>query len=414
MGRDPAKKRTSVAEASARKFVVQERVLTRIETLDLATADAAKLVAEINKIHSGLNNLATLVGFAIEAAAVGSPARTTWQEFRKRIAKAKKDQKSLAGIASHREKRLWVNNLGFNTQGRPLADFIANQPGNHESSSLHQPRIVYHPDIVIDSNPEYFCDVQANESVIFLRPEDNHIELFALRGLAMDLPYSEKLYAFLAQVIATACDERRDVRPNHPGKMVQSGCNAGQRDARVFGRAKAYTRNLTQETKIHHDKDTIAGMTIFWYASRTAVPTEVITAITEAVGEIGLPTISTRNVAEGTGYTFTVDGKHYNFPLHERAPCEAIFSQNYSAPIHRDPSYAPFTLSWTIERQLPEPATSQPQLSQPGATRVLRSSSMAVATEDPALWPSYGGGNFELLEHCWVTVQTTTMLQLAF
>ncbi|KAJ6450647.1 hypothetical protein C8R45DRAFT_848919, partial [Mycena sanguinolenta] len=115
------------------------------------------------------------------------------------------------------------------------------------------------------------------------------------------------------------------------GKMTQSGYNAGRRDARVFGPAKGYTVNLDAETMIDHDKDTIGASSIMWNLAIPVVLSEVITAITEAVGEIGLPRIATRNVAEGTGYRLTLAGKHYDFPLQDRAPCEVVLTQNYSS-----------------------------------------------------------------------------------
>ncbi|KAJ7254010.1 hypothetical protein B0H12DRAFT_1017183, partial [Mycena haematopus] len=117
----------------------------------------------------------------------------------------------------------------------------------------------------------------------------------------------------------------------HPGKMVQSGFTAGPRHAHVFGPGKCYTKKIDSATAIDHDIDTIGAFTLAWNIARAILPTEIIDKTTEAVGEIGLPTISTRNVAAGTGYRLSIGGKDYDFPLHDRAPCEGLFTQDYSA-----------------------------------------------------------------------------------
>ncbi|KAF7367182.1 hypothetical protein MSAN_00978100 [Mycena sanguinolenta] len=50
----------------------------------------------------------------------------------------------------------------------------------------------------------------------------------------------------------------------------------------------------------HHDADAIGAMTLTWNIAQAFLPSEVITATVEAVGDIGLPKLATRNVGEGT------------------------------------------------------------------------------------------------------------------
>ncbi|KAF8124667.1 hypothetical protein K438DRAFT_1610278, partial [Mycena galopus ATCC 62051] len=115
------------------------------------------------------------------------------------------------------------------------------------------------------------------------------------------------------------------------GTMVQIGWNTGARNARVFGLAKSYTKNLDHQTAVDHDRDAIAAMTLTWSIAKSLLPVEMIAEITAAVGETGLPKMATRNVAEGTGYRITVDGKDYDFPFYDRSPCEGILTQNYAS-----------------------------------------------------------------------------------
>ncbi|KAJ6457392.1 hypothetical protein C8R45DRAFT_844472 [Mycena sanguinolenta] len=111
------------------------------------------------------------------------------------------------------------------------------------------------------------------------------------------------------------------VQPRHDGEMVQVGWNSGPFHARFFGFAVSFERDIDQSTATHHDIDAIGAMTLTWN----------IAATTEAVGDIGLPKLATRNVAEGTGYRISIGSKEYDFPLHERAPCEGLFTQNYAS-----------------------------------------------------------------------------------
>ncbi|KAF8145241.1 hypothetical protein K438DRAFT_1630451 [Mycena galopus ATCC 62051] len=124
------------------------------------------------------------------------------------------------------------------------------------------------------------------------------------------------------------------LQPTHPGKMVQVGWNAGPRHARIFGLAKSYTTNIDQEVAIEHDQDVITALTLTWIIAKAFLPMEMISSITDAVGEIGLPRLATRNIAEGTGYRLNLGGKHYEFPLYECAPCEGLLTQNYASYVY--------------------------------------------------------------------------------
>ena len=81
--------------------------------------------------------------------------------------------------------------------------------------------------------------------------------------------------------------------------MVQIGWNAGPGHACVFGLAKSYTVKIDQQTAIEHDQDVIAALTLTWSIAKAFLLTEMISSITDAVGEIGLPKLATHNVAEG-------------------------------------------------------------------------------------------------------------------
>ncbi|KAL0946059.1 hypothetical protein HGRIS_012332 [Hohenbuehelia grisea] len=199
---------------------------------------------------------------------------------------------------------------------------------------------------------EGFYFVQPDESVVFISLDKNTdviLELVVLRGVALDAHFSGPLYDWLLQVVDKACNVRRDCRPYHLGKMVQWGMNLGARHCHILGWAKSYCRKLSDSAMETHDKDAIGSMSLFWALSRAYLPTEVIDPIQEYLDESALPSMGTRNVASGAGFTIEVDDVKYEFSTAERAPPEGTATYGYSFPGHTDGSATNWTLSWIVD-----------------------------------------------------------------
>lgn len=131
--------------------------------------------------------------------------------------------------------------------------------------------------------------------------------------------------------------------------MVQIGWNAGPKHARVWGLAKSYTKKLDEDTKVDHDKDAVALISLVWNIAKAALPEEVTGHIERSLEDHGLPRIATPGVAEGLppyfssrssiplkvslgkGFCFTLGEKTYTFPYAERAPPEGYLTQDYVA-----------------------------------------------------------------------------------
>ncbi|KAJ6496132.1 hypothetical protein C8R45DRAFT_926647 [Mycena sanguinolenta] len=398
------KKEKKNANEAARQYVRYEGVLAWIDSMEPTTLGTAKLVSEVNNVNPALNKLETIVRFAVSNTEPDTAAKATWCRLRDRIAEAKKLQRASCGIPSHRKKRKLIHDLKFEPRPRPLADFITNQPHAREDSSFERPHIVYRErtteklkqrkcgqHIIIDEEEDYY-DVEEDESVLFLHPGDDHIELAVLRGIAQGTPYSDALYDFLEAVIQAACAEHRNVRVGGLQNFVFAVVEISGYSLLTL--EKCYIRLLDRLTGVAHDEDVIAALTLLWSIAKSLLPIELIDSITNAVGDIGLPKITTRNVAEGTGYKISLAGKTYEFPLYDRAP-----------PTHIDPSHAPYSLSWTVRRTAPPPRSSEPepasQWSSSPSYRVLHSQSAASTSattarpaEVPAPCPEHGGGNF--------------------
>lgn len=81
--------------------------------------------------------------------------------------------------------------------------------------------------------------------------------------------------------------------------MVQVGLNAGPRHARVSGFAKSYTKNLDIKTKIMHDQEIIGAVSFIWQLIKSVSLPEITGHVEQKLCEEELPSIATRNVAEG-------------------------------------------------------------------------------------------------------------------
>lgn len=130
--------------------------------------------------------------------------------------------------------------------------------------------------------------------------------------------------------------------------MAQLGYNAGPRHARVWGLAKSYVRDLPMDTKMQHDRDCIALMSMSWGMIRTHMHSEDVDAFEKVLDDVNMPRMATRSVEEGwhsslcsvyikeltlvgDGYEFVLDGQRFSFPLAPRAPPEGYLVQAYSA-----------------------------------------------------------------------------------
>ncbi|KAK6974417.1 hypothetical protein R3P38DRAFT_3482432 [Favolaschia claudopus] len=256
------------------------------------------------------------------------------------------------GLASHQEKQSLVYKLNLAcSRHRSLAQVLANFPVDPQApaGTLFNPRIVWRKrnlefgprttrnivptDTLSRSDPrDFVCSeengfyrVPVTESVIFAnRDKDSQAtaELIVLRDVfGDDSPERETLLAWYQQTIDAACAERRNVRPNHPGHMAQIGWNAGPRHARVFQAAKSYTKNLDLETRIEHDLDSVAALSLTWALVKALAPSDIPDTIEKTLADSGLPKIATRDVPEGIGSRLVLKGKTYLFPF-DRAPPE--------------------------------------------------------------------------------------------
>lgn len=145
------------------------------------------------------------------------------------------------------------------------------------------------------------------------------IELAVIRNVARkrNSNLCDLFYDWLIEVIAFACNVRRDVRasispftvklpvhisyqPPHPGKMTQTGLNSGPRHARISGWAVSFVKRLLLYEKVAHDEDVIAAVTLTWALALRAFPKEITDNIKSRLEDEKLPRIATRNVSEGS------------------------------------------------------------------------------------------------------------------
>ncbi|KAJ7737977.1 hypothetical protein B0H16DRAFT_1571330 [Mycena metata] len=375
------------------------------------------------------------------------------------------------GAATHRQKRSLVYSLKLQQPPISVDDILAGNPldPNAPRGSLQNPHIFWRQcdlsfgpglrTVLADTHCrpyscDFFCDEAAgfyicdiDESAVFLDhlPSDMDIycvlvptpTLVVLRGVfGAGSPESAVFLAWLKNVVDVAVQERRDVRPDAPGKVVQVGFNAGPRHARVFGLAKSYTKQLDDTTKVEHDNDIIAVTTTVWAAAKTWLPTDITHRIDRELEKHSMPRIATRNVEEGTGFVLGLNGVTYSFPDVQRAPPEAYLTVDYSASLHLDPCFVKGACAISVNADRYPSLASPPvdtfpaagqtsntlfMLSRPSTLFMLSRPStwsqsgpitpkVDPATEHPARWPIGGGGNFVQMSLKVVVKQATGTL----
>ncbi|KAJ3759420.1 hypothetical protein EV360DRAFT_41896, partial [Lentinula raphanica] len=118
----------------------------------------------------------------------------------------------------------------------------------------------------------------------------------------------------------------------HIGTMNQAGFNMGPRDCRVFGCEKSFTsKNMSSATMVQHDEDIIGAVSLFWSMANAHLLTDVTRVINEYMDSEELPTLQTRNVEPGSGFTIHMDNQDFFFPYTQRAPPEVYINKGYAA-----------------------------------------------------------------------------------
>ncbi|KAJ7845982.1 hypothetical protein B0H14DRAFT_2584443 [Mycena olivaceomarginata] len=191
-----------------------------------------------------------------------------------------------------------------------LKDILATQD-DPSVGSLSNPRVVWRNRDITNApaqgrilsdtkcRPEDDLIIDEDHGYMTVKPGKIVIELAVLRGIASGSEGAGDFYGWLSTVVDHACSERRDVRPNHPGTMVQVGWNMGPRHAREYGLAKSYTKILDWDTTVDHDKDVTAAMTLTWAICMSFFPIDLTRSIEKNLQASGLPRIATRSIGEG-------------------------------------------------------------------------------------------------------------------
>ncbi|KAJ7708398.1 hypothetical protein B0H14DRAFT_3525559 [Mycena olivaceomarginata] len=205
-------------------------LIAQIKALEPFSTEADALVTNFSAVHSKLNTLEVLIDFAARMMA-DSPISAAFEDLQQRLQAAKQQAQAKSALASHREKRKFVNMAGLNKQyGKSIHDILASQQEDSVGSP-HNPRILWryrHPEtsvpvrhrqVLADArsriaedaiiNAENGYETVGAESVIVLACDEagNHmvdadgeyiIELVALQGVLTQSELASPLYAWLS------------------------------------------------------------------------------------------------------------------------------------------------------------------------------------------------------------------------
>ncbi|KAI6046200.1 hypothetical protein EDC04DRAFT_2888345 [Pisolithus marmoratus] len=202
------------------------------------------------------------------------------------------------------------------------------------------------PSLAVPPPGEDWYVVTPQKSAIFVNTEGK-IELVVIHGACgthLDI------LEYVNSVISEAVQDRKGVRPNHGGELIQYGWNAGARHLRVFG----LVNNLTQKTRKnltddeHQQKDgAILGiLALTWKLLTKTLPEEVVAPTRAAIADAGLPPMASKEDISEHGYYLDLPCGQLQFQAAEQAPAEAYI------PIHKDRLYAPYAFNWVTEHRV--------------------------------------------------------------
>ncbi|KAJ7793304.1 hypothetical protein B0H14DRAFT_2623002 [Mycena olivaceomarginata] len=311
-----------------------------------------------------------------------SPISAAFKDLQQRLQVAKQQAQAKSTLASHREKRKFVDMVGLNKQYRKsIHDILASQQEDSVGSP-HNPHILWcyrHPEtsvpvchhqVLADARSRIAEDAIINAENGYETVGSELVIVLACDGVLTQSELALPVYVWLSGVIETASSKRCNVHRNHPGVMTQAGYNAGPCHAQIFGLAKSYNKVLDSARMVQHDKDVISAMSLTWSVCRSFLHTNLISKIDRYLDDARMPTMVTWNVEPG---------KELVFPNFECGPSEFIMSQDYSASAHRDDCFTEFCLSWTVDRKVDPPKAAQ-EAAVPAMTALKVKVEMAVGT----------------------------------
>ena len=83
------------------------------------------------------------------------------------------------------------------------------------------------------------------------------------------------------------------LQPNDVGTIFQLGLNMGPQNAHVLGLAKSFTKKIDHTTKVEHDQDAVAVISLAWGLMEKLMPQEVINETKQHLRDLGLPVVFT-------------------------------------------------------------------------------------------------------------------------
>ncbi|KDR67757.1 hypothetical protein GALMADRAFT_146784 [Galerina marginata CBS 339.88] len=278
--------------------------------------------------------------------------------------------------AGHQEKRKLVNALGINqSPGFILASINAAKTFEEAAATVISfikkkefPGESYYTfkrgcllvEVIQPDTPESAILCSPSQGFLVIEPGcsviivSGHlrafkIELIVMRDVPKSSDYTAALFAWLCSVVHWACYNRRNVRPTHPGSMTQIGLNMGARHLQILGWAKSFNRKLTDQQMIEEDTNLLGAMSLLWALVKSYLPSDVTQPVQKLLDE-GFPTMATRNIPEGCGFSIVIDGTDYTFNESNRAPPEGIATAGYQACSHTDACSVEWAFGWTVGR----------------------------------------------------------------
>ncbi|EMD30923.1 hypothetical protein CERSUDRAFT_35051, partial [Gelatoporia subvermispora B] len=156
---------------------------------------------------------------------------------------------------------------------------------------------------------------------------------------------------WINKVVDVQVDQRRNIRMEDSGKMVQSGWSAGSRSKSAFNWVRnILSKALSAEQVASSNFQASSAFALFWNMARNRLPAEVLADFNNWLST-GIYRMNSAQPHSERGDYGILEGPSQVF-IHdaEMAPPGGVFARNYSRPVHKETQPHTWAASWTTDR----------------------------------------------------------------
>ncbi|KAL7277988.1 hypothetical protein ACG7TL_001801 [Trametes sanguinea] len=227
------------------------------------------------------------------------------------------------------------------------SDHFANRPRPDKRRARQAVHLLNPAQLALTIGPEDSC--------VLVDADDDSIIAVVMRCAAGEnTSESAPFLDWANATIKSGMEDRRSVRKEDPGAMVQTGYTAGSRSAPLFAwvRNLEHKKRLTPERVASSDYASSCLLAVGWNIIRSAFPPVITSDWIDFLCANGLPAMDAGvgSASHSGDYSIQYGDDTITFHDAELAPPTGILNHNYSRAIHFERQPHSYAVQWIISR----------------------------------------------------------------